>query len=271
MQDDHARAHEALSAIPPNLPREEWHRAGRAAIAAGLNVDDLIEWSRPAGNFRSEQDVRSAFKTITPEGGTGPGTLFRIAAEHGHNPTLNGDHKHQPTNITVTPRPGQSAAEVWARCEPATWENPYIQRKNAAGAPLDSLRVLPADDPLHIGGNGMAGALVVPAYDAEGELLSLQLIPPEGKKMNLAGCPMAGASHIVGTGDGPLHVVEGIGAAWAAWQATGHRAVVAFGWGNVRRIAEQLRQKEPAAKLVLVPDVGKEQDADTRPSVGASG
>ncbi len=263
MQDDHARAHEALHAIPPDLPREEWHRAGRAAIAAGLNVDDLIEWSRHAGNFRSEQDVRSAFKTITPEGGTGPGTLYRIASEYGHQPKLNGDHKHQPkaSNITVTPRPGQSAIDVWKRCEPATVGHPYIVRKKAAGVPLDGLRVLPADDPLHIGGNGMAGALVVPAYDAEGELLSLQLIPPEGKKMNLAGCPVAGASHIVGDGDGALYVVEGIGAAWAAWQATGHRAVVCFGWGNVRRVATALRQKEPDTRIVICPDTGKETDA----------
>lgn len=260
--DDHQRAHEALSRIPASLPRDEWIKVGMAAHAAGLDFEDFDNWSATADNYdaRAARDVWRSFKS----GAIGPGTLHFIAAEHGHNPALNGDHKHQPkaSSIAVAPRPGQSAIEVWNRSEAATWEHPYIVRKGAAGVPLEQLRVLPADDPLHIGGNGMAGALVVPAYDAEGELQSLQLIPPEGKKMNLAGCPMAGASHIVGTGDGPLYVVEGIGAAWAAWQATGRRAVVTFGAGNTRRIAEQLRQKEPAATLVLVPDAGKESDAD---------
>jgi len=128
--------------------------------------------------------------------------------------------------------------------------------------PLDSLRMLPAGDRLRIGGHAMAGALVVPAFTSGGELQSLQLIPPDGPKMNLAGAPMAGASFTVGEGDGPLYVCEGIGAAWACWQATGQRAVCAFGWGNVARVAEQLRQKEPRTCLVLVPDVGKEADAD---------
>lgn len=158
-------------------------------------------------------------------------------------------------------RAGANPVEVWARCEPATWEHPYIVKKAAQGVPLDGLRVLPHCDALRIGGNSMAGALVVPAYGPDGGLQSLQCIPPAGPKMNLPGAPMAGASFAVGSGDGPAYVCEGIGAAWACWQATGHRAVVAFGWGNVRRVAAQLRQSEPGARVVLVPDAGKENDA----------
>ena len=155
-----------------------------------------------------------------------------------------------------------SPADVWARCEPATWTHPYIIKKAAQGVPLETLRVLPAGDPLRIGRASMAGALVVPAYGSGGELQSLQLIPPAGPKMNLPGAAMAGASFTVGSGDGPQYVCEGIGAAWACWQATGRRAVVCFGWGNVGRVAAQLREREPTAALVLVPDTGKEADAD---------
>ncbi|MEZ5608047.1 MAG: AAA family ATPase [Burkholderiaceae bacterium] len=155
-------------------------------------------------------------------------------------------------------------AEVWGRCAPATWEHTYIVRKAAQGVPLDALRVVPAGDALNIAGNSMAGALAVPAYGPDGELQSLQLIPPQGKKMNLPGAPMAGASFTVGTpGAGPLYLVEGIGQAWACWQATDRAAVVCFGWGNVGTVAKQLRQKDNAARLVLVPDVGKEAQAET--------
>lgn len=59
------------------------------------------------------------------------------------------------------PAPGMSPAEVWARCEQATNEHPYIMGKRAAGVPLDGLRVLPAGDGLRIAGEPMAGALVV--------------------------------------------------------------------------------------------------------------
>jgi len=44
------------------------------------------------------------------------------------------------------------------------------------------------------------------------------------------------------------------------WQATGRAAVVCFGWGNVGKVAADMRQKGRA--LVLVPDVGKEAKAD---------
>jgi hypothetical protein len=130
---------------------------------------------------------------------------------------------------------------------------------------LDTLRVLPAGDPLHIAGESMAGALVVPAHGPAGELQSLQLIPPPdaGKKMNLPGARMAESSFTVGevVPGGVVHVCEGIGAAWSCWQATGAAAVVAFGWGNVSRVAADLRARDPSARLVLVPDVGKEAAA----------
>lgn len=60
---------------------------------------------------------------------------------------------------------------------------------------------------------------------------------------------------------GPVHVCEGIGTAWACWQATGHPAVVAFGWGNVGTVARAILKRDNAARLVLVPDVGKETSA----------
>jgi len=105
--------------------------------------------------------------------------------------------------------------------------------------------------------------LVLPAYAPDGALQSLQLIPPEGKKMNLPGHPMSGASFTVGTSEPgkPIYICEGIGQAWACWQSTGCAAVVTFGSGNMGKVTAALRQQDDAAMLVLVPDVGREQDA----------
>lgn len=263
---DLEQAKHALMAIPSNLPRDPWHEVGRAAIAAGIDLDTIVDWSRSAPNFKSEQDVRSAFRTITQDGGTGPGTLFAIAKQHGwraaNRPAA---APHRPQERVKSTAQGLTPAQVFERAEAATNEHPYIGAKRAAGVPLEKLRVLPAGDPLRIAGQCMAGALVVPAYGADCELQSLQLIPAPGagKKMNLPGAPMAGASFTVGdpVPGGVVHVCEGIGAAWACWQATGRATVVAFGWGNVSRVAAQLRQRDPAAQLVIVPDVGKEDEA----------
>jgi len=74
---------------------------------------------------------------------------------------------------------------------------------------------------------------------------------------------MAGASFTVGevVPGTPVALCEGIGQAWACWQATGNAAVVCFGWGNVGKVAADLRQREPAARLILCPDTGKEESA----------
>ncbi|MFC7434324.1 AAA family ATPase [Hydrogenophaga bisanensis] len=266
---DATKAINALQSIPPDLPRDEWVKVGMGAHAAGVSFDDFDAWSAGAGNYDARA-CREVWRSIKPGKGVGAGTLYRVAAEHGwrmgerpQQRPMQAPRKHaEPPR---KPAPGMSPAEVWGRCEAATAEHAYIVAKHAAGAPLDGLRVVPAGDPLRIAGQSMAGALVVPAYAPEGELQSLQLIPPPGagKKLNLPGVPMVGASFTVGdmVAGAPLYLCEGIGTAWACWQATGHAAVVAFGWGNVRKVAEELRQSDASARLVLVPDVGKEESA----------
>ncbi|MEJ5896711.1 AAA family ATPase [Aquabacterium sp. G14] len=270
MLTDTAKAIDALHAIPPDLPRDEWVRAGMAAQAAGLDFDAFNNWSAGAGNY-NERDARDTWRSFKPGKGLGAGTLYRVAAEHGwrmsepRTPQRAMQAPRKAAEPTRKPAPGMSPAEVWSRCQTATAAHGYIDAKGAAGVPLDGLRVVPAGDALRIAGQSMAGALVVPALAADGTLQSLQLIPPPGagKKLNLPGAPMAGASFTVGetVPGGPVYVCEGIGAAWACWQATGAAAVVAFGWGNVARVAADLRQRDASARLVLVPDAGKESEA----------
>ena len=166
---------------------------------------------------------------------------------------------------------GMRPAEVWARCEAATDAHPYIVQKQ--GTP-EGLRVVPAGDPLRVAGENMAGALVVPVWRANGSLSTLQLIPAPEVAARLKAKGMCGKLNLPGSklegwftvGElvpgGTVYVCEGIGQAWAAWKATGRAAVVCFGWGRVRTVAAELRQGDASARLVLLPDVGKEQDAE---------
>jgi len=278
-------AHDALNYLDAGVDRETWHMIGRSAIAAGLTIDQIDTWSATGDNYSGTQDVIAAFKTITPEGGTGPGTLFRLAIDAGWVSPLKqnqGDQsptKAKPARTTKPvepprkPAPGKGASEVYDRCQPATNQHPYISAKRAAGVPLDDLRVVPDGDPLRIMGESMAGALVVPCMAMDGTLSTLQLIPPpdvaarlkakdKPGKLNLPGHPVNGW-FTVGTitPGGVVYIVEGIGQAWACWQATGAAAVACFGAGNMGKVAHALRQQDDTARLVVVPDVGMEDAA----------
>jgi len=61
----------------------------------------------------------------------------------------------------------------------------------------------------------------------------------------------------------PVYIVEGIGQAWAVNKATGAAAVVTFGSGRMNTVAKTLHAQHPAARLVIVPDKGKEEQAAT--------
>jgi putative DNA primase/helicase len=265
------RARQALHAIPPDLPRDEWVIVGMAAQAAELGFEDFNEWSAGAVSYK-ERDARAAWRSFKLGKGVGAGTLFKLAHEHGVRrdgpagrpyQSSPGKPAERPLPPAQPPRPGMSAAEVWARCKPATAEHGYIVAKQ--GKP-DGLRVVPDGDPLRIAEQSVAGRLVVPVVPlAGGGPVSLQFIPPlgVGKKLNLPGAPVSGV-FIVGDllPGGVVYLCEGIGQAWACWKATGHAAVVCFGWGRVRALAAELRKRDASAELVLVPDVGKEAEAE---------
>jgi putative DNA primase/helicase len=263
MHNDIARTADALYAIPPNPPRAEWVKVGMAFKAAGGDYETFKNWSAQAANYNAA-DCLSTWNSFKKDGGIGAGTLYQMARQHGWS---EGKVSQAPSSPIERPRkPAQciAATDIWSRCEPATNEHGYIVAKRAAGVPLDSLRVVPAGDALVISKRSMAGYLMVPAYSADGEMQSAQFIPPPsaGKKVNLPCAYIAGLTFTVGPTDGPAHLCEGIGAAWAVWQATEQRAIVCFGWGNVRRVAEAMRKRDPAAKLILWPDSGKEAEAE---------
>jgi hypothetical protein len=274
---DTHRAVEALHAIPPDIPRDEWVKAGMGAQAAGLSFDEFDQWSAQGGNY-DPRAARDAWHSFKPGKGIGAGTLFKIAQEHGWSDGHQAERKQLPAPAkparSIAPGCSDVAADdVWRRCIPATAAHPYVMAKAAEGAPLEGLRVVPEGDPLRIMGESMAGALVLPLTRPDGTLSSLQFITPpataerlkaRGKatKPNLPGARMEGW-YVVGdlVPGGVAYVCEGIGQAWACWQATGEAAVVCFGWGRVRAVSEALRQQDPNAQLVLVPDAGKESEA----------
>lgn len=266
MINDIDRARAALAVIPANLPRDEWHEVGRAAIAAGLTVDDVDNWSESAENYKGRRDIEAAFRTVKPNGGTGAGTLFHHAKQYG----FTGAHSDRASTSIAQPIPSPArpvkqlangnAAQIWSRCIPAAADG-YICRKQ--GKP-DGLKVYPASAvSLVIRGQNVAGYLVAPCWNGD-DLQTLQFIPPDGgDKLNLPGAQFGNGFFTVGDISDRIYICEGIGQAWAVNKATGAAAVVCFGAGRMMAVGKVLRAKYPAAHLVVVPDRGKEEQAAT--------
>lgn len=253
------RARSALSAVDPGCDRESWVRVMTAAKAAGLDFDAVNAWSAGAGNYKGEKDVKAVWRGLKESGGVTAGTLFHLAKESGWRDDFIGvTARDKPTQREAPARPAVDPLAVWDRCVSADPGHGYIARKN--GFP-EGLRVYPAHaERLSIAGQDVAGWLVLPAVDLQtGDLKTLQFIPPgEGNKLNLPGCPVAGAFVIGSIEAGkPCYLVEGIGQAWAVIKATGAAAVVSFGAGRMESVARDLREQNPQARLVLVADVGK--------------
>lgn len=271
--DDHCRALGALQSLDAGCEREQWVRIGMAAKAAGLALEDFIEWSAGASNYAGEQDCRQAWQSFS-DGPVKAGTLFSVAFAAGWQDPAKVRNRGQGTRQAVppipkpkptekiAPRPNLTAADLWARFEPATDEHPYIVAKR--GRP-DGLRKVGAGTTATIAGQSVAEWLVVPVLSLDGELRTLQLIPPPGigKKLNLPGASFGDGLFVVGdvAESARGYIVEGIGQAWAVHRATGCAAVVSFGAGRMATVAQALRVRFASLPLVVVPDRGKESQA----------
>lgn len=273
MQDEVERARSALFSLDPGCARAEWVRYGMAAKQAGLSFDDFHSWSAQAPNYRGECDCRKAWASFG-DGAVKTATLYYAARTTGWQPGQGQSLGLQPAwsqdvkalaSADGTIRRGQrsSLASTFDSYPPADVTHPYIVAKR--GIP-DGLHVVPNDDPLTINAERVAGCLAVPVRSLDGALLTVQYIPPQGtgKKVNAPGASFGEGMLVLGemVPDGRAYVCEGIGTAWAVLRADpSAAAVVAFGSGRFRIVALALRRRYPLASIVLVPDRGKESEA----------
>jgi len=253
---------DALNHLDAGVDRETWHRIGRAAIAAGLTVEQIDTWSSTAGNYAGSQDVASAFKTIKTDGKTGPGTLIWLAKESGWTPLADDDQRPakpppRPAEPRPTPKPDQGIADTWNRLQAAPASHAYALRKKLCTETLGRLRMVGNTDTL----TQYRGWLAVPGYAADGVMTMVEFVSPDGTKRTLKGSTKAGSMFTTGPDTGPIVVGEGLGVADTAYASTGSRGIGAFGAGNIRAVVEALRQRETDTAIVIAPDRGKEDDA----------
>ena len=138
-------------------------------------------------------------------------------------------------------RAATKAAALYERLPAASADHPYLARKKI---PAGLCKVT------------TGGALVVSVHDVRSnEIISLQFIRSDGEKRFLTGGRTAGGCCILGNVDED-HVViaEGYATGWSIHAATDWPVVVAFNAGNLRSVAQALREKHPDRKMIIAAD-----------------
>ena len=272
----------ALSHIPATLPRDEWARIGMAIKSefpddTGLGL--FKAWSATA-DVHDTNATRSTWRSIKAGGGVGIGTLLRIAKEHGFElpkgteapaaPSAAAQARQQAERARQrqAEETARQAAHAAAAAEArAQWDaaseagaSPYLARK---GVQPYGVRFTPD------------GWLLVPVRDGDGTLWNLQRIAPERArygtdKLFMKGGRKSGLWHMLGASEGAPVILEAEGYATAAslHEATGRPVAVAFDAGNLAAVAKALRQRYPAALLVLCGDDDRATEARTGTNTG---
>lgn len=131
---------------------------------------------------------------------------------------------------------------IWSECGPAHDDHPYLKAKGVAahGARVTG-----------------DGRLVVPLFDSDGVLSSLQYIAVDGGKLYHSGAQVGGRFWMLGTMDepGPLYVAEGFATAATIHEASRRPCVVAYSASNLVPVVGILRDRHGTTQdLVIVAD-----------------
>jgi putative DNA primase/helicase len=144
------------------------------------------------------------------------------------------ERQHQVASDTVE--------KIWTTANPANAEHPYLAKK---GIDVHGARIT---------GDGR---LVLPLYDADGTLSTLQYIDHEGGKLYHPGGQTGGKFWMVGSLDEPgtLFVAEGFATAATIHETTDRPVVVAYSASNLVPVTGTLRQMYGAVQdIVIVAD-----------------
>jgi putative DNA primase/helicase len=143
---------DALNAVSPDIPRDEWVRVGMALHAAGADFDDFNAWSSRGATY-SAQSCRDTWRSFRAGRGIGAGTLFSIARLHGWTPSHGTSkppvrHVERP-RAAATPKPPipDIVHALWRDSEPlsGTPAEHYLLARACVIPPEheDALRFIP--------------------------------------------------------------------------------------------------------------------------------
>lgn len=132
-------------------------------------------------------------------------------------------------------------AQIWALAAPADDAHPYLARKGIAahGARVTG-----------------DGRLIVPLYNADGQIISVQYIAHDGEKRYHPHGSTKGGFCVIGDTERAdvLYIAEGFATAATVHQETGAPCVAAYSAGNLPPVAQAMRAIFHSLRIVIVAD-----------------
>ncbi|SMF96536.1 putative DNA primase/helicase [Methylomagnum ishizawai] len=280
----------ALSHLSPDLDRATWART-LTAIKSALGEDgrDIAQaWSEPGASY-SAADFRDTWKSIQASGKTTIATLWRMALDAGWKPD---GEAHQETEAERLERERKRAerekkeadkaarkarvAETTAHAlkieaKPAGTDHPYLIRKgiqptpNLFEATAERLAEITGYTPKS-DGEPLAGRVLLAFVEKGDQRPTVEFIDEAGRKSALAGGPKSGGywpAQALPEGDGAgstLAIGEGMATTITGQEATGDHGVAALSASNLPKVAKAMHERCPAARLLILGDLGNGQE-----------
>ena len=105
--------------------------------------------------------------------------------------------------------------------------------------------------------------LVVPIFDADGELVNLQTISPRGDKYFAKGGKIESCFFLMGKVEEPLIIAEGYSTGASIHEATKLGVVVSFNAGNLLPVAKEMTSLYPHASIIVAGDDDQYNEVNT--------
>ena len=169
----------------------------------------------------------------------------------GSTPSLTAEDREQRRRDEARREKERLQAQAAARAEAARRWDAALPINGAGAGYLTRKNVAP------YGCRREDECLLVPIFDNDGRIMSVQSIPPEagGRKMFQVGAVVKGGRFLIGpASDGPVIVVEGFATGATVQAATGEQVAISFAKNNLLAVAEGLRAESPDRVIIIGAD-----------------
>jgi len=151
----------------------------------------------------------------------------------------------------------RNALALWVESESCPAQHPYLIKKQVN--PDNGIRL-----------HQPTGNILIPLYDENGTLWSVQRIGADGeKKINHCG-KLTGNFFIINGERDLVYICEGYATAQTVAMATGKTAVMAISTGNLAPVGEKISKMFPSSHLVFAADNDQKPDSDENPGIKAA-
>ena len=273
----YARAGADLEKLKPWLPNK--HHSGVSSVDARTQFEDFLRANGAILDARNPVEMDGKKHRIRLQGDTGgkksgsyvghldghPNGWFNDFRDGGSEINATWSYSgEKPDPVVALHIKAVNAQEAWNRAEQtrllhdqkartsaqrykrtaqAGHDHPYLQKKGvqaARGVHIDNRQ-----------------GLVIPLYNTDGQIRSIQTIDPEGNKRLAKDAEKAGNFFVVGGSlkdNHPIVLAEGYATAASCAMALRHPVVMTVDSGNLVKVAENLHTRYPGSPMLLLGD-----------------